>query len=81
MQPFLFRKRNEIIRQEIPDGHKSNGNQLSKIEIHFKPAHQEPEDEIVDPQAYKAYYKKFSVLYSYIRVITFKSPGPVYDVV
>jgi hypothetical protein len=52
---FLFRKRNVVIRKEIPDGNNADCNKLGKVKILLKPAMGQPYDEVGNSQAHQAY--------------------------
>jgi hypothetical protein len=78
---WSFRKRNVIIREEIPDRYHPDGKQLGEIKILLQPAMDQPHDQVRDSQPYKAYDEEFGVLPRNVRVLAFKSPYTVQEII
>ena len=72
---------NEIVGQEIPDGHHGNGEKLGNVKVKAPALDDQPQDKIVDPQPDHADDKEFGILPGYIRIAALEGPDPVEQVI
>jgi len=69
------------IDQKIPHCHNYRGDQFGEIEIDLEfPVHQ-PDDRTVDPETDKGNDEKPGEFLEHFRIMTFKSPYPVEDII
>lgn len=69
------------VRQEVPDGNHTDGKKFRQVKIDLKLTYNQPENKVIQPETNDRDNKEFRVFQCNIRIIAFKGPNPVQNII